>query len=405
MRKYVPALVSFCLIAASASAATWTARAPLPAARCADGSVIAHVNGSIFLIGAANDAYDIAGNSWSAKAPNPRVDGRTNLNSNAVLGTQIFFLGGTSVANGFDVSNVDRYDVPTNSWALSVASTFLPNASLGTIPFGGSIYSFGGTRGGASNLAFRLTPPTSVFIFAGLGAARVKPAVVEYGGNLWVIGGRNGAPLTSVEVFNPLFGTSTPGPSLPVASTARAAGVVGGDIHVLLDAGLYRLSGGSWIQVGPPAPLTSDYAAIFVGDDLHAVGGCGTGNYVLAVSPLVADTTPPVIASVTPSESVLTPPNHKLVPVTVSVVASDDTDPAPSAHITTVTSSEPDNGLGDGDTAGDIAITGPLTLQLRAERAAKGAGRTYTITVLVTDASGNSSSATTTVLVPRDQKK
>lgn len=101
----------------------------------------------------------------------------------------------------------------------------------------------------------------------------------------------------------------------------------------------------------------------------------------------------------------LSPPNHKLVPVTIGVMATDDTDPAPSAHIVSVTSSEPDDGLGDGDTAGDILITGPLTLQLRAERAAKGPGRTYAITVAVTDASGNTSSATTTVVVPRDQRK
>ena len=91
---------------------------------------------------------------------------------------------------------------------------------------------------------------------------------------------------------------------------------------------------------------------------------------------------------------------------TASVAAtSTDGVSAPICSIVGISSNEPDNGLGDGDTAGDIVITGPLTVKLRAERAAKGPGRTYTITVEVTDASGNSSTATTTVVVPRDQRK
>ena len=74
-----------------------------------------------------------------------------------------------------------------------------------------------------------------------------------------------------------------------------------------------------------------------------------------------------------------------------------------TVRIVDVTSNEPDSGTGKGDRAGDIAITGDLSLSLRAERAGKGAGRVYTITVEVTDASGNVSQATTTVTVPHDQ--
>ena len=403
MRK--TALVLLCVFATGLSAATWTARAPLPAPRCAGGSGIAVVNGSIVLVGDANDEYSLATNSWSANAPYPRPDGRTNLNSNAVVGSEIYFVGGTSVTSGADVGTIDKYNAVTDTWTLNVSS-FIPNANAGTAGYGGAIYSFGGTFLGAASLAFRLTPPAnSIFVLASVPTPRAGPAVVELGGNLWVIGGTNGAPLTAVEVFDPLIGTWSAGPPLPVASAPHAAGVVGGDIHVLLDAGLYRLTGTSWTQVGPPPPQSGNYAAVFAGDDLHAIGGCASDHFALAVSPVLADTTPPVIASVMASPSVLSTPNHKLVPVTVSVVASDDTDPAPSPYIAAVTSSEPDNGLGDGDTAGDIVITGPLSLMLRAERAGKGPGRVYTITVNVTDGSGNSSSATVTVTVPRDQRK
>ena len=401
MRKFALALFSVSVFAFAASAATWNARAPLPAARCADGSGIAVVNGAIFLIGAANDEYNLSGNSWSSNAPYPRPDGRTNLNSNAVLGNDIYFIGGTSVTSGFDVGTIDKYNALTDTWTLNVSS-FLPNASAGTIPYGGSLYAFGGTFLGAASLAFRLTPPaSSIFVLNSMPTPRAKPVVVEHGGKLWAIGGRTGSPLTTVEVFDPLFGLWTSGPSLPVASNARAAGVVFGDIHVLLDAGIYRLASGSWVQVGPAAPQASDFAAVFVSDTIHAIGGCSTDHYAYTVSPVIADTTPPVISAISASPAVLSVPNHKMVPVTVTVIATDNLDPAPVAQIVSVTSSEPDQGLGDGDTAGDIVITGPLTVQLRAERGGKGPGRTYTITVSVTDASGNSASATTSVVVPK----
>jgi hypothetical protein len=47
------------------------------------------------------------------------------------------------------------------------------------------------------------------------------------------------------------------------------------------------------------------------------------------------------------------------------------------------------------------AITGDLTLNLRAERSNKGTGRVYTITIECVDASGNVSTKTVTVTVPR----
>lgn len=118
----------------------------------------------------------------------------------------------------------------------------------------------------------------------------------------------------------------------------------------------------------------------------------------------VQDTTAPVISSVTPSTGVLWSPNHKMVPITVSVDAADLTGVA-SVKIISVTSSEPDNGLGDGDTANDTQITGPLSVNLRSERSGKGNGRIYTITVEVTDAYGNSSTSTCTVSVPKSQGK
>jgi hypothetical protein len=115
-----------------------------------------------------------------------------------------------------------------------------------------------------------------------------------------------------------------------------------------------------------------------------------------------ADVTAPVISSVTPSVASLWPANHKLVALTLAVSASDNVG-VTSLSIVSVTSTEADNGLGDGDTANDIQITGPLSLSLRAERSGNGSGRTYTITVQAVDAAGNAAVQSVNVFVPKNQ--
>lgn len=118
----------------------------------------------------------------------------------------------------------------------------------------------------------------------------------------------------------------------------------------------------------------------------------------------VRDTVAPVLTSLAPSSASLWPPNHKMIPITLNATAMDATGVV-SLKIIGVTSSEPDNGLGDGDTAGDVEIVGDLTVNLRAERSGKGNGRTYIITVEARDSSGNSSTATCSVAVQKSQGK
>jgi hypothetical protein len=101
-----------------------------------------------------------------------------------------------------------------------------------------------------------------------------------------------------------------------------------------------------------------------------------------------------VIQSITANPNILSPPNHQLVPVTVSVVAVDNCDPSAVSKIICVTANEPFQ-------PGDVQITGNLTVNLAASRNPSGNGRLYTITVQCTDASGNSSTGTVTVAVPQ----
>jgi hypothetical protein len=123
------------------------------------------------------------------------------------------------------------------------------------------------------------------------------------------------------------------------------------------------------------------------------------------VTVTVIDTIPPVV-TLRMSPDQLWPPNHKMKTVQ-AILDIQDCDPAPTVELVSVTSNEPDNGLGDGDTAQDIAGaslgTDDRSVQVRAERSGLGTGRVYTFTYRVTDASGNATVASATVRVPHDQ--
>ena len=90
--------------------------------------------------------------------------------------------------------------------------------------------------------------------------------------------------------------------------------------------------------------------------------------------------------------------------IVLDVAASDSLGPVPVCSVTGVSSNEPQNGLGDGDTPNDWMITGALSVQLRAERASGGAGRTYTVALRCSDAAGNAATASTTVTVAKSQR-
>jgi len=116
---------------------------------------------------------------------------------------------------------------------------------------------------------------------------------------------------------------------------------------------------------------------------------------------LADDESPTIEVSVTPN--VLWPANHKYVDVEATVTVTDDSDPAPTFALVSVTSNEPDNGDEDGNTVDDIVIVDQTHFRLRAERSGLGTGRVYTITYGATDAAGNTAIGTATVTVPLRQ--
>lgn len=185
----------------------------------------------------------------------------------------------------------------------------------------------------------------------------------------------------------------------PGACDASASSVNAGSASATDNCGVasvvgVRSDGKSLSDAYPVGATTVTWTAT----DIH--GNSSTGTQTVTVNDVEA----PVVTAVTVDQPELWPPNHRMVQVTVSSTATDNCGTS-AFKITGVTSNEPDNGLGDGDTAGDIEVTGDHTVNLRAERSGKGSGRIYTITITWLDIHGNSASGTVQVKVPHSKGK
>jgi len=130
-------------------------------------------------------------------------------------------------------------------------------------------------------------------------------------------------------------------------------------------------------------------------------GNAATDEQVVTI----VDTTPPDL-DLTVLKAELWPPNHKMVlAATATVIDICDTDVDVTIE---VTSNEPIDGIGDGNTEPDwdvIRAGNVWAIRLRAERAGPSSGREYHIDVTATDGSGNVSAADATVIVPHDKSK
>lgn len=252
---------------------------------------------------------------------------------------------------------------------------------------GGAIVTYTGSATDAKDGAvpvFFDPPSGSTFP---LGSSIVVALAQDFAGNL------AGTSFT-VNVVD----TTPPSLSLPVAVTVEATSPAGAVVE--LPGSAFDLVDGDVGIAFTPAtgtvfPLGDTTVTATATDDTE---NSATGSFVVSVR----DSSAPEIRSLTPSLTQLWPANHQLVALSINAEVVDAVDPAPKVRVVSVTSSEPDNGQADGNTTNDAQITGNLAVALRAERSALGTGRIYTITVEAADGAGNTSTATTTVVVPHD---
>ncbi len=161
-----------------------------------------------------------------------------------------------------------------------------------------------------------------------------------------------------------------------------------------------QVTGATEWHINADEPIVLDYNVEFKTPNhvntLYAPNAFRSSDH----DPLIVGLCQPPTLSVGASPDSLWPPNHKYVTVEATANTSADVS---AITLLSVTSNEPDNGLGDGDTANDIVIVDDFTFKLRAERSGAGSGRIYTITYQVTNTCGAAATASATVTVPLNQ--
>jgi hypothetical protein len=189
--------------------------------------------------------------------------------------------------------------------------------------------------------------------------------------------------------------------TLPIASTTTSPGPNGNgwnNSNVTVSfAGIDSLSGIDSCT----SPIAFNQEGV-----VQAIGGTCTdkaGNVSAPTSAIVSiDKTPPVISGAPALDTILWPPNKKMVDI-ATINATDELSGLTSFTVTAISNepSDPQNP--------DIVITGsglgPYAIQLRAKRLGKGSGRIYTITSTATDLAGNVTTTISIVTVPHDKGK
>ena len=357
---------------------------------------------------------------WSTPfdAPGPKLFNNTIVDNDAALGAGIYASGDNqqvTITNNIIVES----DNQTALYCTNLRNALLPLISFNNVfapqgtPYGGQCADQTGINGNISADPLFMNPTTQDYRLKSVspsidtgdnGAAGPFYDIDILGNPRFADGNNDGNVVIDMGAyeFNERLPVANAGPDQTVSCDQNCKATVTldgrGSSDPDGDALTYTWTG-SFGTVSGPTPMVTlpkgQHQITLTVDD----GRGGVASDTVLVT--VVDRTAPSIVNVTASPNVLLQANHQMVPVSVSVSATDNCDPSVTCRITSVTSNEPVSGTGNGDKSPDWVITGPLTVSLRAERAPKGNGRIYTINIECVDASGNRSTSYVQVSVPK----
>ena len=249
-------------------------------------SANAVVGSSIYMAGGFGNTrgfkrFDAQANSWTVLAETPA--GRDHSVA-AAIGDSIYVTGGNHNGGGDHSSQGWRYVIAENRWEAIPA---LPGVTqAGGAALAGFAY-FGDVNGNLAQFDPR-TRTTRQIASAGGGVPRDHSQLVEFQGEIWLIGGRevNVRETVRVSIYDPASETWRLGPNLAFARAGFAAAatrelliVAGGELlccqpwRVLPSVEAIEAGGGQWRALPDlPTPLHG-FGGIIFGNAFYTVGG------------------------------------------------------------------------------------------------------------------------------------
>ncbi len=382
--------------------------------------------GTVFKVNADGSGFttlhSFSALSWNGSA-NANSDGAEPQAGLVVLQDTLYgtaFYGGSSGVGTVFKVNTDGTAFTTLHHFTGGTDGMLPVAGLtvsGHSLFGAAMYGGGGALGTLFQLNADGTGFTTLYNFAGGSDGAAPSASLVLSGNTLYGTASRGGDANGGTVFAmtvPLVVNSPPTVSCPAVATVECShtatvtvGVTDPDGDALT---VVWTVNGQAVQTNvvpsSPPPLTANLALVTVlpqGTNLVTVSVTDVAGNTAACSTaaVVVDTTPPVIASASADQTLIWPPDGRMVTVRLSAVVTDACNPT-TWKVIGVSCNEPVNGPDSGSPNPDWIITGADTVQLRAARSGQGTGRVYSVLLQGTDAAGNrSDTKAVAVVVPK----
>jgi WD40 repeat protein len=383
---------------------TWTLTGSLTTSR--GWHTATWLNGKVLVAGGFNNVvavltsaelYDPATGTWTATGS---LNASRANHIAALLPNGLVLAAGGRDDTFVFLNSAELYSPATATWTNTGSLNFQRYAHASTLLANGRVLVVGGwgTNGQLAS-AELFDPATGLWTStASLHTRRdFHTATLLRNGKVLVTGGQTGnssLTIASAEIYDPNNPPIARCRDVTKEADANcAASVTAGEV----DNGSADPDGDPiTLSLSPPGPflLGTTPVTLIVADNHGSTNTCNA-------TVTVVDTQPPlVVCSV--RQSVLWPPNHKLVNVGLEAFAADECSSALAPVSVRVFSNE-DDAAAASRGAPDASDIGPGTLKLREERTSHPLGRVYLIVVTATDSSGNLGVKCCTVIIPANQ--
>jgi N-acetylneuraminic acid mutarotase len=285
-------LVAIATGATAGAAGQWQSRPDMRQSRAAH--AVVSTKSSIFALagtgpnGPVLEVERFDGRRWHAESELPGHG--LNAPAAAVLGDEIYLIGGFNTTTNVPSSDVLVYDVGRRSWR-NAAPLPAPRGGHAAAVLDGKIHVVGGGNS-RSTLAdhSEYDPATNQWRdLAPLPRSEGSPALVAFHGKLHAIGGRSGrSDFGDVYVYDPATGQWSTGPSIEPRGTAgavvycNAIYLFGGESQATNSSldDVFRLdtSRGAWEKLSPMPHARNFARAVPFKGEVYVVGGSPTAG-------------------------------------------------------------------------------------------------------------------------------